>query len=183
MCYGRETTLNWAVLSHQPRKKETTRRWSLSSEGQALKVVQPFWTAAAASRITPMTTSGWESIGTWLLATSVTLAPMRFETQRCRSGWTVWSPVASKYQLGLLRQATWSAVSIGALKRSLFGGKGVAHTSFCSSSGRSPAKNSGPEGSIQARLSATSTRLKMSDGYLLSWSFTVSPASGATAAM
>src|SRR6185369_16831244 len=28
-----------------------------SSEGQALKVVQPFWTAAAASRITPMTTS------------------------------------------------------------------------------------------------------------------------------
>lgn len=34
-----------------------------SSERQSLKAVQPFWTAAAASRITPMTTSGWENIG------------------------------------------------------------------------------------------------------------------------
>src|SRR5262245_10537000 len=58
-----------------------------------------------------MTTSGWESIGTWLLATSVTLAPMRLKTQRCRSEWTVWSQVASKYQLSSLRQATWSAMS------------------------------------------------------------------------
>src|SRR5277367_1149859 len=47
-----------------------------------------------------MTTSGLESIGTWLLSTSVTVAPIRFETQRWRSGCTVWSFVARMYQLG-----------------------------------------------------------------------------------
>jgi hypothetical protein len=47
-----------------------------------------------------MTTSGCESIGTWLLATSVTFAFMRPETQRWRSGCTVWSCVARMYQLG-----------------------------------------------------------------------------------
>lgn len=41
---------------------------------------------AAAFRITSITTSGFESIGTWLLSTSITVAPMRFETQRWRSG-------------------------------------------------------------------------------------------------
>lgn len=42
---------------------------------------------------------------------------------------------------------------------------------------------SSKELSIQARPSATSTRVNISEGYLLSWFCTVSPASGATAAM
>jgi hypothetical protein len=58
-----------------------------------------------------MTTFGRESIGTWLLATSVTVAPMRFETQRWRSGCTVWSFVANTYQVGFDFQAIRSAVS------------------------------------------------------------------------
>jgi len=64
-----------------------------------------------ALRITSMTTSGWESIGTWLLATSVIVAPMRLETQRWRSGCTVWSCVARTYQLGFDFHAMLSASS------------------------------------------------------------------------
>src|ERR1700733_3011830 len=123
-----------------------------------------------------MTTAGWDSIGTWLLSTSVTVAPMRFETQRWRSGCTVWSFVARMYQLGfafhgvLLIFCCWN--------RSATGGKWVAQTSFCSCSERSPQKNSVPFGSIQAYPSLTSTREKISEGYLLSWSCTVSPHPG-----
>ena len=43
-------------------------------------------TAFAAFRITSSTSSGLESIGTWLLSGSVVVAPMRFATNRSRSG-------------------------------------------------------------------------------------------------
>ena len=55
-------------------------------------------------RITSITTFGCDSIGTWLLAASVTVAPMRLETHRCRSGCTVRSCVAKTYQPSLSRQ-------------------------------------------------------------------------------
>jgi signal transduction histidine kinase len=44
------------------------------------------WMLTAASRITSYTRRGWESIGTWLDATSVTLAFIRFARKRCSSG-------------------------------------------------------------------------------------------------
>ena len=58
-------------------------------------------TALAALRITSSTASGWDSIGTWLKSSSTVLAPMRFAAKRCSSGLTVWSWLATMYQLGL----------------------------------------------------------------------------------
>src|SRR5215469_10392022 len=62
---------------------------------------------------------------------------MRFATKRSSSGWMVRSSVATMYQLGLDRQATPSTFW---LNRSGTGAAWVAHTSFCSASGKSPAK-------------------------------------------
>src|SRR6476660_1529997 len=62
--------------------------------------------ALAASRITPSTRSGLDSMGTWLLAPSTVVAPIRFATKRSRSGWTVRSFLATMYQLGFDLQAT-----------------------------------------------------------------------------
>src|SRR5262249_4710441 len=63
---------------------------------------------------------------------------MRFATKRSSSGWTVRSSVATMYQLGFERHAApptfWS-------NRSATGAAWVAHTTFCSASGRSPAKD------------------------------------------
>src|ERR1700730_6164317 len=42
-----------------------------------------------------ITKSGWESMGTWLLATSCVVAPIRFATNRSMSGWTVRSFVGN----------------------------------------------------------------------------------------
>src|SRR5262249_2924571 len=79
---------------------------------------------------------------------------MRFATKRCSSGWTVRSSVATMYQLGLDRQATPSTLC---WNRSGTGAAWVAHTSFRSASGRSPAKLSIPSGCFsQMRPSATS---------------------------
>ena len=81
-------------------------------------------------------------------------SPMRFATKRSSSGCTVRSLVATMYQLGFDLQAVpptfW-------LNRSAAGAAWVAYTSFCSSSGRSPAKHATPSGRIQTRPSATST--------------------------
>src|ERR1700752_2701313 len=79
--------------------------------------------ALAASRITSSTTLGWESMGTWLEATSTVLAPMRFAAKRSRSGWTVRSWVATMDQLGFDRQAMTSCFWV---KRSRAGAKCVA---------------------------------------------------------
>ena len=49
-------------------------------------------TAFAALRMTSSTRAGLESMGTWLLAVSTVMAPMRFATERCSSGCTVRSP-------------------------------------------------------------------------------------------
>ena len=57
-------------------------------------------TAFAAARMTSITKSGWESMGTWLLASSVVVAPMRLAKNRSRSGWTVRSFSATMNQLG-----------------------------------------------------------------------------------
>src|SRR5713101_4453830 len=62
-------------------------------------------TVCAAARITSMTKPGLESMGTWLLSTSKTAAPIRFATKRCSSGWTVRSLLATMYQLGFDLQA------------------------------------------------------------------------------
>src|SRR5215813_7592834 len=81
------------------------------------------------------------------------VAPMRFATKRCSSGWTVRSLVATMYQLGLDFQATPAAFLVNS---SAAGAKLVAQTTFCSCSGKSPAKQATPSGFIQTRPSATS---------------------------
>src|SRR5882762_10027879 len=78
---------------------------------------------------------------------------MRFATKRCSSGWTVRSSVAAMYQLGFDRHATPSTFCV---KRSGTGTAWVAQTTFCSVSGRSPAKHPMPSGFSQIRPSATS---------------------------
>ena len=78
---------------------------------------------------------------------------MRFATKRSSSGWTVWSLLATMYQLGLDFHAVPGALR---LNRSGAGVTWVAQTSFCSCSGRSPAKYAVPDGSSQMRPSATS---------------------------
>src|SRR5260370_35829529 len=45
------------------------------------------WTAFAAARITLITKSGWESMITWLLATSFAGAPTRLPQNRPGPGW------------------------------------------------------------------------------------------------
>src|SRR5882672_9149096 len=81
--------------------------------------------------MTSITKSGWESMGTWLLATSVTLAPIRLATNHSMSGWTVRSFLATMYQLGFDFQAVPPTF---ALNRSGAGTHCVAQTSFFSCS-------------------------------------------------
>ena len=93
----------------------------------------------------------------------------------------MWSFLATMYQLGFDLQAVPGALR---LNRSAAGATWVAQTSFCSCSGRSPAKYSMPYGSIQMRPSATSMWEKTSvTGNCSCWLCDVSSASGASAAM
>jgi hypothetical protein len=55
--------------------------------------------------MTSSTTSGFESMGTWLEVTSIVAAFMRFAAKRCSSGLTVRSWLATMYQLGLVCRA------------------------------------------------------------------------------
>src|SRR5216684_3621933 len=82
-------------------------------------------------------------MGTWLLATSVVVAPIRLATNRSMSGWTVRSFLATMYQLGFDFQAVPATF---ALNRSASGTHWVAQTSFFSCSDKSPAKQSMPSG-------------------------------------
>ncbi len=72
---------------------------------------------------------GFKSMGTWLLAHSVAVALMRFATNRCSSGSTVRSFVATMYELGFDLQATPSSVCVN---RSAAVAKSVARTTFFS---------------------------------------------------
>ena len=106
---------------------------------------------------------------------------MRFAAKRSSSGWTVWSFLATMYQLGFDFHAVPGALR---LNRSGAGVAWVAQTSFCSCSGRSPAKYAVPDGSSQMRPSATSMWEKMSvTGNCSCWLWDVSVSSGARAAM
>src|SRR5215471_17161276 len=133
------------------RLRETTLRRSPLRYASDWR--QDIDTAPAALRMTSSTTSGFDNMGTCEDATSVVVALMRFETKRCRSGGTVWSFVARTYQLGLAFHAVPSTFW---LKRSATGAACVAYTSFCSASGRSPAKCLTPLCLSQMRPSGTS---------------------------
>jgi len=96
-------------------------------------------------------------------------------------GLTVRSSVATTYQLGLDRQAMPSTFCVN---RSGTGTAWVAQTSFCSASGRSPAKQPMPSGFNQIRPSATSMWEKTSvTGNFCYWLCEVSVSTGASAAM
>ena len=57
-------------------------------------------TAAAAVSMSSTTSSGWETIATWLVATSTVVAPMRWANSRSASGGIAWSPSATRYHDG-----------------------------------------------------------------------------------
>src|ERR1700756_5243201 len=94
--------------------------------GAALPAV-PACTAFAAVRITSITRSGWESMGTWLLSSSYVVAAIRLAKKRSRSGCTVWSFFPTMYQLGFDFQAVPPTF---ASNRSGRGTPWVAQTSF-----------------------------------------------------
>jgi hypothetical protein len=80
-------------------------------------------------RITSITACGCDSITTWLLATSVVVAPMRLARKRSQSGWIVRSFLATMYQLGFDLHAVPPTF---AANRSGAGTHWVAQTSFFS---------------------------------------------------
>src|SRR5499427_10773241 len=84
-----------------------------------------------AFRITSITACGCDSMTTWLLATSVVVAPMRLARKRSQSGCIVRSFLATMYQLGFDLHAVPPAF---AANRSGAGTHWVAQTSFFSSS-------------------------------------------------
>src|SRR6266699_4442128 len=51
------------------------------------------------------TSSGWETIATWLDGTSTVLAPMRLANRRWASGGSAWSSAATRNQVGSAFQA------------------------------------------------------------------------------
>src|SRR5262249_5251184 len=161
------------------RLRETTLRRSPLRYASDWR--QDIDTPPAALRMTSSTTSGFDNMGTCEDATSVVVAFMRFDTKRCRSGGTVRSWVARTYQLGLAFHAVPSTFW---LKRSATGAACVAYTSFCSASGRSPAKCLTPLCLSQMRPSGTSRWSNKGDvGNLPSRLCEVSSASGASAAI
>src|SRR3954466_13982377 len=51
------------------------------------------------------TAFGWDTYTEWLSGTSVTVAPARSDIARCAAGGIIRSSLATRYQLGLVRQA------------------------------------------------------------------------------
>src|ERR1700733_6895592 len=80
----------------QGRRGSRCQRWRVPPIAQ---------TDAASLRMASITTSGFESMATWLLATSYVVASIRFATKRSSSGFTVWSSVPTMYAHGFDFQA------------------------------------------------------------------------------
>jgi hypothetical protein len=76
----------WSRLPMSPNEARTTLLGYLTRPANETCDAGYRWMLTAASRITSYTRRGWESIGTWLDATSVTLAFIRFARNRCSSG-------------------------------------------------------------------------------------------------
>src|ERR1700744_4935675 len=109
------------------------------------------------------------------------VAFMRLATKRSNSGLTALSLLATMYQLGLVCQATPSAL---VLNSSVDGGAAVAQTICCSASVRSPQKSAVASAGIQTRPLATlAWRNRGGAGNLAIKLAVVSSAPGATAAM
>src|SRR5258706_14895647 len=138
------------VATASNANESATFGWSISYLADAV---------FAASKITFATSAGCDSIATWLESSSYVFAPMRLATKRSSSGCTVRSFLATMYQLGFDLQAVPSTFWVN---RSATGTMWVAQTSFCSFSGKSPAKAAVPDGRIHTRPSATSTWEKTS---------------------
>src|SRR5438132_12180501 len=62
------------------------------------------WERAAVS-MSVATSSGWETIATWLDGTSTVVAPIRLANSRSASGGIAWSSAATRYQDGTDFQA------------------------------------------------------------------------------
>src|SRR2546428_6162529 len=66
---------------------------------------QAVTTACVAVLMSCTTSSGWETIATWLAGTSTVVAPMRLANRRWASGGSAWSSVATRNQDGSAFQA------------------------------------------------------------------------------
>src|SRR5438270_13949430 len=82
----------------------------------AQDAAQAVTTACAAVSMSCTTSSGWETIATWLAGTSTVVAPMRLANRRSASGGIAWSSAATMYQDGSAFQAgtpitSWKAVA------------------------------------------------------------------------
>ena len=107
--------------------------------------------------------------------------PSAWPRRAATPGGRVWSSSGTMYQLGVVRHAAPGALC---RNRSAAGANWVAQTTRCSSSGTSPATQTTPDGSSQARPSAISMCWKTGvTGNLSCWPCDVSASSGASAAM
>src|ERR1700722_17224844 len=68
-------------------------------------------TASAAISMSRATSSGWETIATWLDGISTVVAPIRAANCRSAAGGRAWSSVATRYQDGSVFQAGTSITS------------------------------------------------------------------------
>src|SRR2546428_5989335 len=89
---------------------------SASAQLTAEDAAQAVTATCAAVSMSFTTSSGWETIATWLVGTSTVVAPMRLANSRSASGGIAWSPSATMYQDGSDFQAgtpisSWRAVA------------------------------------------------------------------------
>src|SRR5205807_4702205 len=71
----------------------------------AQDAAQAVTAACVAVSMSFATSSGWETIATWLDGTSTVVAPMRLANRRWASGGSAWSSAATRYQDGSAFQA------------------------------------------------------------------------------
>src|SRR5260370_25715152 len=90
----------WTCSTHRRElRKECFAQLTAKEDAQAVTA------ACAAALMSCTTSSGWETIATWLDGTSMVVAPMRLANRRWGSGGSAWSSAATRYQDGSAFQA------------------------------------------------------------------------------
>src|SRR5260221_12819154 len=93
-----------------------SRGWICSTHGRELRkecfaqltaqeTAQAVAAACAAALMSCTTSSGWETIATWLDGTSMGVAPIRLANRRWAAGGSAWSSTGASYQDGSAFQA------------------------------------------------------------------------------
>src|SRR6266487_5423599 len=92
---------------HQAGRGRRSRGAAATGEGHA-------GTACAADSMSRATSSGWDTMATWLEGTSIVVAPMRLANSRSASGGIASSSLATRYQVGWDFQAGTPITSVKA---------------------------------------------------------------------